>query len=169
MNGMKGLRFLSKAWSAPSSIGSTFGADVAARPAVEMSSGPIGSLPDDAVRALESSAGMGSLSSPLIVTGKSGVRHGFTLGIKGPVSIALACDVMVSEPPTPIDETKVLSLFIKVYDVNANNVVLCAIPSLTAEAKKLASQYKMIVLEAPDMEQAFAKLPDVLRKLPIEK
>jgi len=169
MNRMKGLRFLSRAWSAPSSIGSTFRADVAARSAVEMSSGPIGSLPDDAVKALESSARTSSLSSPLVVTGKSGIRHGFTLGIKGPASVALACDVVVSEPPTPIDETKVLSLFIKVYDVNANNVVLCAIPSLTSEAKKLASQYKMIVLEAPDKEQALARLPNVLRKLPIEK
>ncbi len=130
-----------------------------------MSSGPIGSLPEDVVRALESSAGISPLSSSLVVTGKSGVRHSFTLGMKGPVSVALACDVVVSDPPAPIDEAKVLSLFIKVYDVNANNAVLCAVPSLTPEAMKLASQYKMVVLEAPDKEQVLAKLPDVLRKL----
>ena len=134
-----------------------------------MSSGPVGSLPEDVVRGLGTSAYVDSLLSPFVVTGKSGVRHSFTLGMKGPVSVTLACDVVVSDPPAPIDETKVLALFIKVYDVNANNVVLCAVPSLTPEAKKLASQYKIMVLEAPDKEQIFAKLPDVLRKLPKER
>ena len=134
-----------------------------------MSSGPVGSLPEDVVRRLGKSAYVDPLLSPLVVTGKSGVKHSFTLGTKGPVSVALACDVVVSDPPTPIDETKVLALFIKVYDVNANNVVLCAVPSLTPEAKKLASQYKIVVLEAPDKEQIFAKLPDILRKLPKER
>jgi len=134
-----------------------------------MSSGLIGSLPEDVVRSLESSAGMSPLSSSLVVTGKSGIRHSFTLGMKGPVSVALACDIVVSDPPVPINETMVLSLFIKVYDVNANNVVLCGVPSLTPEAKKLASQYKMVVLEAPDKEQVLAKLPEVLRKLPKER
>jgi hypothetical protein len=109
---------------------------------------------------------MSPLSSALVVTGKSGIKHSFTLGMKGPVSIVLACDIVVG--PAPIDETKVLALFIKVYDVNANNVVLCTVPSLTPEARKLASQYKMVVLEAPEKEQVFAELPDVLRKVPKE-
>ena len=134
-----------------------------------MSFGTVGSLPEDVVRDLGTSVGTDRLLSPLVVTGKSGVRHSFTLGMEGPVSVALACDVVVSDPPAPINETKVLSLFIKVYDVNANNVVLCAVPSLTPEAQKLAFQYKMVVLEAPDKEQVLAKLPDVLRKLPKER
>lgn len=134
-----------------------------------MSYGTVGSFPEEVVRELRTSAGTDLLLSPLVVAGKSGVRHSFTLGMEGPVSVALACDVVVADPPAPINETKVLSLFIKVYDVNANNVVLCAIPSLTPEAEKLASQYKMIVLEAPDKEQVLAKLPEVLRKLPKER
>ena len=97
------------------------------------------------------------------------MKHSFTLGMKSPVSVTLACDVVVSDPPAPIDETTVLSLFIKVYDVNANSVVLCAVPSLTPEAKKLASQYKMVVLEAPNEDQVLVRLPDVLRKLSKEK
>lgn len=167
MKGMKRLKFLSKAWSAPSSIGSAWGAGVAARPAVEMSSGLIGSLPEDAIRTLGTSAGTSPLLSPLVATGRSGVKHSFTLGVKDPVSVVLACDVLVGS--APIDETKVLSLFIKVYDVNANHVVLCAVPSLTAEAKRLASQYKMVVLEAPDKEQVIAKLPGILRNLSKER
>ena len=167
MKGMKGLRFLSKAWSAPSFVGSTRGADVAAGPAVEMSSSLIGSLPEDTVRVLGTSAGTSPLSSPLVVAGRSGIRHSFTLGMKDPVSVVLACDVVVG--PAPIDETKVLSLFIKVYDVNANHVLLCAVPSLTPEAKKLASQYKMVVFEASEKEQVIAKLPDILRTLSKER
>jgi|GEM_PF-571367 len=134
-----------------------------------MSPRTIGSLPQDTVRGLETSAEMSPLSSSLVATGKSGVKHSFTLGMKSPVSVTLACDVVVSDPPAPIDETTVLSLFIKVYDVNANSVVLCAVPSLTPEAKKLASQYKMVVLEAPNEDQVLVRLPDVLRKLSKEK
>ena len=87
--------------------------------------------------------------------------------MKDPVSVMLACDIVVG--PAPVDETKVLSLFIKVYDVNANHVVLCAVPSLTPEAKRLASLYRMAVFEAPEKEQIFAKLSDILRELPKER
>ena len=129
-----------------------------------MSSSLVGSLPDNTVSVLGTAAGSSNLLSPLVVTGKSGVRHSFTLGIKDQVSVTLACDAVVG--PSPIDETKVLALFIKVYDVNARHVILCGIPSLTPEAKKLASQYKMVVIEASDKEQAFAKLGEELSKLP---
>lgn len=124
----------------------------------------MGSLPEDTLRALGSSTGTSLLSSPCVVTGRSGIRHNFTLGVTDPVSVVLACDVVVG--PAPIDETKVLSLFIKVYDVNANHVVLCAVPSLTPEAKRLASLYKMVVFEASEEEKVFAKLADILRELP---
>jgi hypothetical protein len=86
--------------------------------------------------------------------------------MKDAVSVVIACDAVVG--PAPIDETKVLALFIKVYDVNVKHVILCAVPSLTAAAKKLASQYKMVVLEAQEKEQVFAKLSDYLRRLPTE-
>jgi hypothetical protein len=123
----------------------------------------ISSLPEDTARMLEAPTGTSILYSPLIVIGRSGVRHSFTLGMKDPVSVVFACDVVVA--PAPIDEIKVLSLYIKVYDVNADHYVLCAVPSLTPEAKGLAALYKMVVFEAPEKEQVFAKLPDILREL----
>jgi len=131
-----------------------------------MSSNPVSLLPSDAVKGLEESSGKGPLISPLVVTGRSGVRHSFTLGMKDSVSVVVACDVVVG--PAPIDETKVLALFIKVYDVNAKNVVLCAVPSVTSEAKKLASQYKMAVVEAPEKDQVYVKLSEFLHSLPKE-
>lgn len=132
-----------------------------------MSSSLVGSLPEDTMDVLGAAVGSGRLLSPLVVTGKSGVRHSFTLGIKDTVSVVLACDVVVGS--SPIDETKVLALFIKVYDVNARNVILCGVPSLTPEANKLASQYKMAVLEAPEKDEVLAKLSDTLRTLSNEK
>ena len=131
-----------------------------------ISSSPISSLPSDAVEGLRTSSGKSPLVSPLVVAGRSGVRHSFTVGMKDAVSVVIACDAVVG--PAPIDETKVLALFIKVYDVNVKHVILCAVPSLTAAAKKLASQYKMVVLEAQEKEQVFAKLSDYLRRLPTE-
>ena len=135
-------------------------------PSVEMSSSPVSLLPSDAVKGIETSSGLSPLISPLIVTGRSGVRHSFTIGMKDSVSVVLACDLVVGV--TPIDETKVLALFIKVYDVNAKHVVLCAVPSLTSEAKKLASQYKMSVFEAPQKDEVLTKLSAYLQKLLME-
>jgi len=132
----------------------------------EMSSSLVGSLPEETVGNLGTAMSSGVLSSPLVVTGKSGVRHSFTLGMRDAVSVVLACDVVVGN--APIDETKVLALFIKVYDVNARNVILCGVPSLTQEAQKLAAQYKMMVLEGSDREQVIEELADTLRKLPKE-
>jgi len=127
----------------------------------------VGSLPEETVSSLGSSMSSGTLSSPLVVTGKSGVRHSFTLGTRDAVAVVLACDIVVGA--SPIDETKVLALFIKVYDVNARNVILCSVPSLTQEARRLASQYKMVVLEAPSRELIIEKLSDALHEMPKER
>jgi hypothetical protein len=150
-------------WFEPSFIGILRGANKAGMPAVQMSSSSLDSLPSDAVEELASSC-KSPIVSPLVVTGRSGVRHSFTLGVKDSVSVVMACDTVVGSAPS--DETKVLALFIKVYDVNVKHVILCAIPSLTAEAKKLAAQYKMVVLEALDKKTVLAKLSDYLRTLP---
>ena len=95
--------------------------------------------------------------------GKSGVRHSFTLGASVEKVPSLVCDVVSGA--APLDETKVLSLFIKVYDVGAKTAVLCAIPALTEGARKLASLYKMVVIEAADKERAVSSLTENLGRL----
>lgn len=128
-----------------------------------MTDGTLGSLPSEA---LESFAGLGTLgpiSSPLVIAGKSGVRHSFTLGIGSQGDIDVACDMVVGSRPA--DETKVLSLFIKVYDTGAKHAVLCVVPSLTAEAKKLLDVYQILVVEAATVEDAQARLAVVLRQI----
>ncbi len=128
-----------------------------------VSESTLGSLGRDVLDALGRLAGDSQISSPLVVTGKSGVRHSFTLGASNAGGTALACDVVVGS--SPADETKVLSLFIRVYDVAAKNAVLCAVPSASKEAKRLASQYKITVVEAQSREGIASALGGVLRQL----
>jgi hypothetical protein len=123
----------------------------------------VGSLSDKALDSLKSLQGLGKLSGPLLVTGKSGVRHSFTFGFGDSERPYVACDLV--EGSEPLDETKVLSLFIKVYDIGAKNAILCAVPSLVPQAKKLASLYKIIVIEARDRNDATARVAEVLQKI----
>ncbi len=136
--------------------------EVTANQIIEMSAEVVGSLSDDTVSALQK-LGLGSLSSPMVVTGKSGVRHTFTFGFGDPQTPDIACDVVIGSKP--IDETKVLSLFIKVYDVGAKHAVLCTVPSMTSEAKKLSSLYKIVIVEVPDKDKVPSMVSEVLRRL----
>jgi hypothetical protein len=115
------------------------------------------------VSAFEKHSGLGPVKSPCLVTGKSGVRHSFTFGYGETPDIQVVGDVVVNDEP--VDETKVLSLFIKVYDVGARHAVLCVVPSLTAEAKKLSSLYKIVTVETADRNRLPAMASDILQRL----
>ena len=119
-------------------------------------------MPDMAV-AFAKHAGLGPLKSPFVVTGKSGVRHSFTFGFGEGPDANVVGDVVVSRDP--VDETKVLSLFIKVYDVGAKHAVLCVSPALTDEAKKLSSLYKILCVEAPSSSGLASSASDALQRI----
>ena len=121
------------------------------------------SLPPEALESFNRSGTLGPISSPLVVVGKSGVRHTFTLGIGSQGVVDVVCDIVAGS--LPADETKVLSLFIKVYDTGAKHAVLCVAPSLTAEAKKLSSAYRILVVEASTVTDAQALLPSALEQI----
>ena len=121
------------------------------------------SLGPDLMSALVTVSRRSDLASPLTVAGKSGIRHAFTLGSEANGIVGVACDIVVSS--TPLDETKVLTLFIKVYDVGAKSAVLCAIPGLTDGAKKLSGQYKIIVVEPASMDKIPEALGTVFQRL----
>ena len=111
---------------------------------------------------VEEVGGPGSFSTPLETVGKSGIRHKFTFGTEGKGGANLACDVVVGS--APVDETRVLSLFIKVYDVGVKQAMLCVVPSLSSEAMKLANQYKILVVEARDEVGIAPALVGALKK-----
>jgi hypothetical protein len=120
-------------------------------------------LPPEAVAIVASLTSLGTLSSPFVTTGRSGVKHTFTFGTSDANGANIVCDIVAGSAPA--DETKVLSLFIKIYDVGAKYAILCAIPSLTAEARKLSNLYKMLVIEAATVDSAISLVTEALRRL----
>ena len=120
-------------------------------------------LPPEAVAAVGSLTSLGALSSPFVATGRSGVKHTFTFGTSDASGANVVCDIVAGSASA--DETKVLSLFIKIYDVGAKHAILCAIPSLTAEARKLSGLYKMLVIEAATVDSAISLVTEALRRL----
>ncbi len=112
---------------------------------------------------MESFKGFGKVSSPAKVTGKSGVEHLFSFASGEKDSLKLVGDVILGSDEK--DETKVLSLFIKVYDVGAKRAILCVTPRLTPEASRLARLYNILTIETPDARLLPNMLEDLLRRL----
>ena len=125
------------------------------------------SLSDEERGQVVTGGAISGFSSPLSTVGKSGIKHKFTFGTSGKEGTEVVCDVVVSS--SPVDETKVLSLFIKVYDVGAKQAVLCAVPSLSSEARKLANQYKILVVESKDDSRIGDAMSGVFERLAKER
>src|SRR2546428_7798270 len=106
---------------------------------------------------------LGEPRATALVAGKSGVQHSFSFALGGANGQDIVGDVIVG--PNDEDETKVLSLFIKVYDVGAKRALLCVSPRLTPEALKLARLYNILTIETPDPKQIPRMLEDVLKRL----
>jgi hypothetical protein len=121
------------------------------------------SLSGELTKEFEIHADLGALKSPCQVTGKSGVRHKFTFGFEVGPSVNVVGDVVMDT--APVDETKVLSLFIKVYDVGAKHAVLCVVPSLTPEAKKLSNLYRILTVESEDKGRLTSMASETLHRL----
>ena len=112
---------------------------------------------------VESYSAFGPISSPGKIVGKSGVEHTFSFASKNKDDLKLVGDVILSGSDE--DETKVLSLFIKVYDVGAKRAVLCVSPRLTQEASRLARLYNILTIESPDPRLLPGMLQDLLKRL----
>jgi hypothetical protein len=106
---------------------------------------------------------LGNVKSPASVVGKSGVQHQFSFATGDAKSPNIVGDVILG--PGEKDETKVLSLFIKVYDIGAKRAILCVTPKLTNEAAKLARLYNILTVESPDPKQLPSMLKDLMERL----
>ena len=115
------------------------------------------------ISVLESFKALGKVASPAKVTGKSGVEHLFSFASGEKEKLNLVGDMILGSGEK--DETKVLSLFIKVYDVGAKRAVLCVTPRLTPEASRLARLYNILTIESPDARLLPNMLGDLLRRL----
>lgn len=107
--------------------------------------------------------GLGRVVAPASVVGKSGVQHIFSFASGEKNDFGLVGDVILGA--SDIDETKVLSLFIKVYDIGAKRAILCVTPRLTPEAARLARLYNILTIESPDPKLLAKMLQDLLKRL----
>ncbi len=105
--------------------------------------------------------------SPGTLLGESDVMHSFDIiAYKGVLDEgALVLDFSLSDKA--IGEEKVISMFAKVYDTNPLRSVLVVFPKLNDNARKLAEQYKIGLVEASSVKDIWKKLRLVIP--PIEE
>ncbi len=92
------------------------------------------------------------------IAGRSGAVHRFDAVATKGASEVIVLDVMASEGP--IGEVPVASLYAKVFDVSPTQAILVAIPGISDKARKLASLYKISVIEALNSEEAAMRLKE---------
>lgn len=103
-------------------------------------------------------------SSPAPVVGKSGVKHEFAFAVGGEdrrPTVVADVELSVNE----VDEMKVLSFYVKVFDVSPEHAILCVSPKLGERAKELAKEYKLEVIEDETPRKLIPKAADAVRSL----
>jgi hypothetical protein len=120
-------------------------------------------MPSGLLSALEKYRPLREPRVPAVVEGKSGVIHTFSFGLFHHNELDIVGDVLSAE--NVIDETKVLSLFIKIYDVGAKRAILCVNPGLASEAAKLAKLYSILTIESDAPDDAIRMLEEMLNRL----
>ena len=105
------------------------------------------------------------VKSPGFLKGKSGASHMFDITASPPgvkrnitvIDLATSTDDIVSEQPA-------IAMFAKIYDVAPDRACLVAIPKMSENGKKLASLYKIELIEAKDQNEAIKALKTRMKK-----
>jgi transcription elongation factor Elf1 len=105
------------------------------------------------------------VESPGFLKGKSGASHMFDItaspaGVKRNITVidlATSTNDVVSEQP-------VIAMFAKIYDVSPDRACLIAIPKMDENGKRLASLYKIKLIEAKDQKEVIKALEACLKK-----
>lgn len=105
------------------------------------------------------------VESPGFFTGKSGTRHMFDLTAvsSGKKKQTTAIDIVTSTDDT-ISEQSVISMFAKIFDTTPQKACLVVIPKMSENGKKLASLYKIDLVEAKDQNSAVEALKICIKK-----
>ena len=100
-------------------------------------------------------------ASPAVITGKSGIRHEFSLVVGESAKPKVVVDEALSV--TEVSELKVLAFYVKVFDVGPEKAILCVSPRLDQKAKSLAKEYKITVLENEQPRKLIPMAGDAIR------
>jgi transcription elongation factor Elf1 len=106
-----------------------------------------------------------AVESPGFLNGKSGTRHMFDLTA---VSAGKKHNTTVIDFATSSDdavsEQSVISMFAKIFDVTPDQACLIAIPKMSENGRKLASLYKIQLVEAKNQNSALEALKACVNK-----
>ncbi|MFB0558405.1 MAG: hypothetical protein ACETVY_04730 [Candidatus Bathyarchaeia archaeon] len=100
--------------------------------------------------------------SPGVLLGESNVSHSFDIIAcgGGREDGVLVMDFVISDEP--IGESKVVSMFAKVFDTTPLKSILVAFPGVTNDAKRLAEQYKIEIVESNNVKTIWKDLRKVI-------
>ena len=99
-----------------------------------------------------------------LLDGRSGASHRFDLiATQKGKDFRVLIDIATEEDT--ISEDKVSTMFAKIFDIGKSKSFLVAVPKISERGKKLASQYKISVIEGKDFATALEHLRQALRKL----
>jgi transcription elongation factor Elf1 len=105
------------------------------------------------------------VESPGFLNGTSGTRHRFDLTAvsAGAKKSTTAIDVVTSGDDV-VSEQSVISMFAKIFDANPDMACLVAVPKMNENGRKLASLYKINLVEAKDQNAAIEALKSCVKK-----
>jgi transcription elongation factor Elf1 len=105
------------------------------------------------------------VASPGFLNGKSGTSHMFDLTAvsNGETRNTTAIDLATSTEGV-VSEQSVISMFAKIFDATPDKACLVAIPKMSENGRKLATLYKIDLIEAKDQDEALRALKACIRK-----
>jgi len=103
--------------------------------------------------------------SPGYVEGRSGVMHMFDIVASrvGAAKNTTIIDFAISN--SLVDEQPIVGMFAKVYDTDPAQSILVALPKLSDAGKKLASVYKISVVEARNTDEVIKRLGGITKAI----
>jgi transcription elongation factor Elf1 len=106
-----------------------------------------------------------AVESPGFLNGKSGTRHMFDLTAvsAGKKQSTTVIDFATSSDDV-VSEQSVISMFAKIFDATPDRACLVAIPKMSENGRKLASLYKIHLVEAKDQNMAVEALKACVAK-----
>ncbi len=104
------------------------------------------------------------VESPGFMNGTSGTSHMFDLTAvsAGKKKRTTAIDIATSADGV-VSEQSVISMFAKIFDATPDKACLVAVPKMSENGRKLASLYKINLVEAKDQNTALAALKSCLK------
>ena len=100
-----------------------------------------------------------SVESPGFLKGKSGTSHMFDIAAwKGGTTRQVIVIDLATSGEEAVSEQAIIAMFAKVYDVTPDRAVLIAIPRMSENGRKLASHYKIELVEGKGQKEALRAL-----------